>query len=453
MQRLGIAPTLLAAMAFGPAAEAQMDNQTEPRTESEGQTMLVLDGSGSMWGRIDGQPKITIARDSVDRMLAQWPTGRDLGLIAYGHRREGDCGDIETLISPSALDRQAFIDRAESVSPRGKTPIGAAVEAAADEMAGSAVPSSVIVVTDGLETCGADLCALGDRLAQSGMGLTAHVIGFDVTDTEGQLACLAETTGGQYFQASNADSLIGALTEVSAPESEPEPEPNPEPAGPLFVDEFERSELGEDWSVEHPDPSGFIVDEGALVTMTVQSGHLGTAEQPNVFRWTGAELPDGDWEIDAAFTARMGEVQTLGGRRAIVQVGRYADSDNYIAVEVYRQGNSNDDMWLKLLAVAGGNKTVADVEIAGDTRGYDLARILRDFEDKGASLVLSKTGRDYVGRLEMNGWAMQEGGPDVIETDPVQVLSSSGDPALFAGTIGSEQTVVEFGRVEIRGEE
>jgi hypothetical protein len=37
----------------------------------------------------------------------------------------------------------------------------------------------------------------------------------------------------------------------------------------------------------------------------------------------------------------------------------------------------------------------------------------------------------------------------VIETDPIQILRTSGDPALFAGTLGSEQTVAEFERIEI----
>ena len=409
--------------------------------QDEGGTMVVLDGSGSMWGQIDGTAKIEIARDAIGRMLADWPEDRALGLMAYGHRREGDCDDIETLIRPGPLDSGAVDAALEGVTPRGKTPVGASVRAAAETVGQN---GSVVVVTDGLENCGADLCALGKDLAASKAGFTAHLIGFDVDDAEGQLACLAEATGGRYIPAADAASLTGALQEVSV--SEPEPEPK----GPLFVDEFDRAELGPDWTVDNPDPSGFITDDGALVTMTVEPGYMGDAEdQPNVFRWTGAEFPDGDWDLSADFTARMGEVQTLGGRRAIVQVGRHADVNNTISAYVYRQGNSNDDLWLRLRAMSGGTETRAEVEIAGDVRGYDLAQILRDFEEKGARLTISKRGRDYVGRLTMNGWTMQEGGPEVIETDPIQLLRTTGDPALFAGTLGSEQTVAEFDRIQI----
>ncbi|WP_371061506.1 VWA domain-containing protein [Rhodosalinus sp. 5P4] len=407
--------------------------------QENGATMMVLDGSGSMWGQIDGTAKIEIARGAIGRMLADWPEDRALGLMAYGHRREGDCDDIETILSPGPLDRTAVETALEDVTPRGKTPVGASVRAAAGLVGQN---GSVVVVTDGLENCGADLCALGEELAEAGAGFTAHVIGFDVDDAGGQLACLAEATGGRYIPASDAASLTGALQQVSAPE--------PAPTGPLHVDEFDRAELGPDWTVDNPDPSGFIVDKGALVTMTVEPGYMGdAADQPNVFRWTGAGFPDGDWDLSADFTARMGQVQSLGGRRAIVQVGRHADVDNTISVYVYRQGNSNDDLWLRLRAMSGGTESRAEVEIAGDVRGYDLAQILRDFEDKGARLTISKRGRDYVGRLTMNGWTMQEGGPEVIETDPIQVLRTTGDPALFAGTLGSEQTVAEFDRIEI----
>ncbi|MCE0507361.1 VWA domain-containing protein [Roseivivax sp. GX 12232] len=409
--------------------------------QDEGGTMIVLDGSGSMWGQIGGTAKIEIARDAIGRLTADWPQDRLLGVMAYGHRREGDCGDIEMLLTPGPLDRSAVKAALDGVTPRGKTPVGASVRAAAETVGQD---GSVVVVTDGLENCGADLCALGDELEASDAGFTAHLIGFDVEDAGGQLACLAEATGGQYIPAADADSLIGALQQVSTTE------PEPEPTGPRFFDEFERAELGPDWTVNNPDPSGFILDDGTLITMTVEPGYMGDApDQANVFRWTAAEFPDGDWDLSTDFTARLGEVQSLGGRRAIVQVGRYADVDNTISAYVYRQGNSNDDLWLRLRAMSGGTETRAEVEIAGNVRGYELAQILRDFEEKGARLTISKRGRDYVGRLSMNGWSMQEGGPEVIETDPIQVLRTTGDPALFAGTLGSKQTVAEFDRIEI----
>jgi Ca-activated chloride channel family protein len=65
-----------------------------------------------------------------------------------------------------------------------------------------------VLITDGLENCNADPCALGKELEQAGVDFTAHIVGFGLTAEEGrQVACLAENTGGKYIQASDAGQL------------------------------------------------------------------------------------------------------------------------------------------------------------------------------------------------------------------------------------------------------
>ena len=66
------------------------------RADSE-DAILILDGSGSMWGQIDEEAKITIAKRVLAKLLDDLPAERRLGLIAYGHNRKGDCTDIEEL--------------------------------------------------------------------------------------------------------------------------------------------------------------------------------------------------------------------------------------------------------------------------------------------------------------------------------------------------------------------
>ena len=81
--------------------------------QGPGQSMLVLDASGSMWGQIGGKPKIEIAREAVASMLQSWPTSQQLGLMAYGHRSKGNCADIEMLKAPGPLDK-ASLQQAEA---------------------------------------------------------------------------------------------------------------------------------------------------------------------------------------------------------------------------------------------------------------------------------------------------------------------------------------------------
>ncbi len=174
--------------------------------------IIVLDASGSMWGRIDDTPKIVIAREVLAGLLAEWPADRQLGIVAYGHRREGDCQDIEQILPVGPLDVGRTVELINGISPKGRTPLTEAVRQAAEQLSFEDTPATVILLSDGLETCQADPCALGEELARRGVDFTAHVIGFDVAEEDyPQLSCLAESTGGTFLPAGNADELQAAL--------------------------------------------------------------------------------------------------------------------------------------------------------------------------------------------------------------------------------------------------
>ncbi|WP_075996126.1 vWA domain-containing protein [Salaquimonas pukyongi] len=194
--------------------------------------IVVLDASGSMWGRIDDKPKIQIAREVMDQVLGDLDGKAEIGIMTYGHRKKGDCGDIETLIPVGKVERARYMEKINALNPKGKTPITAAVRKAAEELRFTEEKATVILVSDGLETCDADPCALASELESAGIDFTAHVVGFDLKDEDtASLQCLATTTGGKYLAAESADQLGEAIGTVvaAAPEPEPEPEPKPEP--------------------------------------------------------------------------------------------------------------------------------------------------------------------------------------------------------------------------------
>ena len=201
---------------------------------AEGKSIIVLDASGSMWGQIDGRAKLEIAREALTSVLAGIPADTELGLMAYGHREKGSCDDIELVVAPAPGTAAAISDAANAMQFLGKTPLTEAVRRAAAELKSTEEKATVILITDGVETCEADPCALGAELEASGVDFTAHVVGFGLSEEEGQaVACLAENTGGKYIQASDAGQLVEALKTtvvVVAPEPEPVPEPAPAPA-------------------------------------------------------------------------------------------------------------------------------------------------------------------------------------------------------------------------------
>lgn len=197
--------------------------------------IIILDGSGSMWAQIDGEARISIARETLDGVLGSLPDDLELGFMTYGHREKGACDDIELLVEPATGTAAAISEAAAAINPKGKTPISAAVRQAAEALRYTEDKATVILITDGIETCEADPCALASELEGMGVDFTTHVVGFGLTDEEGaQVACLAENTGGKYLQASDADALTAALTTTVAQVAEPEPEPAAEPAAPQF---------------------------------------------------------------------------------------------------------------------------------------------------------------------------------------------------------------------------
>jgi hypothetical protein len=155
----GVPQRLLLALAFvsipvGLAAE-------------DGRVLIVLDGSNSMWGRVDGTEKIVVAREVLAGMLADLPPGTAVGLAAYGHRRETDCDDIEVLLPVGTHPRAALDAAIRRVQPRGMTPITAALQRVVEQLDRAAGPTHVVLVSDGKETCDGDPAPWCGRCARA----------------------------------------------------------------------------------------------------------------------------------------------------------------------------------------------------------------------------------------------------------------------------------------------
>ncbi|MCB1582990.1 MAG: VWA domain-containing protein [Xanthomonadales bacterium] len=178
-------------------------------------TMIVFDASGSMWGQIEGKTKIEIAREAIGTISKGFGSDQSVGLMAYGHRRKGDCMDIEYLVNPQKNAAQLISDYVNDLQPKGKTPLSQAVKLAAEKMKYTENAAEVVLITDGVETCDLDPCTMAEELEKLGVDFTAHVIGFGLSADQGkQVACLADLTGGKYVAANDAVGLKDALQQV-----------------------------------------------------------------------------------------------------------------------------------------------------------------------------------------------------------------------------------------------
>ncbi|NNE92978.1 MAG: VWA domain-containing protein, partial [Verrucomicrobiales bacterium] len=182
------------------------------QSDARGKTIIVLDGSGSMWGEVPGGVKIDVAREAVIDLVKNLEPDLEIGLMAYGHRKKGDCEDIELMVAPGKGNRDEILRSVKSIVPKGKTPLCDAVIQAADYLKFEEGKATVILVSDGIETCGKDPCAVGDFLAAKGIDFKCHIVGFDLTEQEKKaIDCLAKKTGGLYFDAKDADGLRESL--------------------------------------------------------------------------------------------------------------------------------------------------------------------------------------------------------------------------------------------------
>jgi len=177
--------------------------------------LFILDGSGSMAGQVEGKVKMNVAKEVMTDLIEELPDGVNVGLEVYGHRSKGDCDDIELLVPVGKADKATLIKQINSIQPKGKTPISKSIEMAGEQLQAMEEETTVVLVSDGEETCEGDPCALVKSLKEKGIKVKVHVVGFDVGDKEKeQLSCIAEAGEGKYFTAKNANQLKGALAEV-----------------------------------------------------------------------------------------------------------------------------------------------------------------------------------------------------------------------------------------------
>lgn len=401
-----VAPLLAACLLAAPAAFAQAKGDAEPEAPTQAvtqtlqqapsNTILVMDGSGSMWGQIDGINKIVIAREVVDGLLERFPTDQNLGLTLYGHRTRGDCTDIETVVAPGLGNREAISQAVNTLNPRGSTPMTDAIIQAAEALRYTEVPATVILVSDGVETCNPDPCAAAAALEQAGIDFTAHVVGFDVTEADAlaQMQCLADRTGGKFTTASNAEELSDALTQVAiAPEPEPAPEPSTvavnfqallgDEDGPLIEGPITWTLDGSDPLELSGNPLEIELDQGSYdvtaywVTQEVQQSRQFIAIGQSVDVTFVFDVPTPDASIIAPQSAIIGSTVQVGW------TGPDLEND-YIGIGL--AGSQGASGWENYAYTRDGNPL--DLRIPGTPGTYEIRYFLAEGREPIASSTI-----------------------------------------------------------------
>ena len=106
--------------------------------------------------------------------------------------KRGDCKDIETVVNPGPLDKSSTNKKINELNPKGKTPISDSVLIAFDLVKANENATTVVLVSDGIETCGGDPFQAVKDAKESRINFIMHVVGFDVGNVDvSELECAA----------------------------------------------------------------------------------------------------------------------------------------------------------------------------------------------------------------------------------------------------------------------
>ncbi|MFD0026503.1 VWA domain-containing protein [Streptomyces sp. NPDC058382] len=206
-----------------PAAADETPTEASPKVE------LVLDVSGSMRTRdIDGQSRMTAAKQAFNEVLDSVPEQVQLGIRTLGADYPGDdrkvgCKDTKQLYPVGPLDRTDAKTAVATLAPTGWTPIGPALQGAADDLKGGDSTRRIVLISDGEDTCGPlDPCEVARDIAASGIHLVIDTLGLVPNEKiRKQLTCIAEATGGTYTAVQHTDELSGRVTQLVDRAAEP----------------------------------------------------------------------------------------------------------------------------------------------------------------------------------------------------------------------------------------
>jgi hypothetical protein len=180
---------------------------------------IIFDASNSMWGQIGGEAKITIARKVLAQIINSLPDSLQVGLRVYGHRYGLNdpkaCTDTELLIPIEPIAKAQLIDTVNKIQLKGKTPLVLSVLEAIKDFEKIA-NGSVILITDGIESCGGDINSIAAAIKKSGLDLKVNIVGFYITEKEAraELETIAGSTGGIYLDAKDAGELLSAVEQT-----------------------------------------------------------------------------------------------------------------------------------------------------------------------------------------------------------------------------------------------
>lgn len=180
--------------------------------------LFIFDASNSMNAQWQKTSKIKVARNLLLQTLDSLEKidNVELALRVYGHQvkilpGQQDCSDtkLEVPFASSHTNVVRMKDKLRGVECKGTTPIALSLEQAGnmDFPPCDNCRNVIILITDGIEACDGDPCAVAKALHSKGIKLKPFIIGVGLdTSYLGQFQCV-----GEFLSADTEDSFKSVL--------------------------------------------------------------------------------------------------------------------------------------------------------------------------------------------------------------------------------------------------
>jgi Ca-activated chloride channel family protein len=170
--------------------------------------MIILDTSNSMWGEINKTDKIDYAKETIKRLLAEWPTSHSVGIIGFAGKKKSDCRQIKMLYPLSPLGQNKAQQAIEEATPKGYSPIHYSLQKAQSILT-ETNGGSILLVSDGTETC--EELVLCDIIEKIPASIQVHTLFLGKNTPNNSpaesLQCIAKRTGGEFYTQENVKEL------------------------------------------------------------------------------------------------------------------------------------------------------------------------------------------------------------------------------------------------------
>lgn len=178
--------------------------------------LFVLDASGSMKATFGTESRMVVAKKILGSLVDSLADIKnlELALRVYGHQadvKENNCSDTRLMVPFAPGNHTKLKTNLLNIEPKGVTPIGYSIEAAATDFPKEAgVRNMMLLITDGQESCGKDLCAIAKKLESNQVYMKPYIVGLG---GDKQMAASFQCLG-PYFDANNTAALKAVLSKI-----------------------------------------------------------------------------------------------------------------------------------------------------------------------------------------------------------------------------------------------